>query len=305
MAEPLIVGIHGLANKPQESVLTQWWRQAITEGLNKNENTPASSLAVEMVYWANQMYSAPLHTKSDFADDVLFNDEPYVEATPGTLILRKDRIWDEWISAGSDLIGTSLEKFKEQFGINSLADRLLGILLKDLNHYYQDAAKRDALRTTLRETLLANRDKKIMLIAHSMGSIIAYDVLTLLGQTHRDFAIDHFVTIGSPLGLAHVKGKIIQEYTHRGEERKRLRTPSVVKNSWVNYADRKDPVALDTHLGRDYGPNATDVIVEDDLVYNDYRIRKNNSSEPDRNYHKSYGYLRTPEISALIKNFLT
>ena len=138
-----------------------------------------------------------------------------------------------------------------------------------------------------------------MLIAHSMGTIIAYDVLRDIGQEDPAFEIAHFVTIGSPLGLPHVKAKIIEERDYDGQGRERVRTPSVVSAKWVNYADRKDPVALDTYLSDDYGPNAKEIQVEDDLVMNGYLSPK---GEP--NHHKSYGYLRTPELSEHIRDFL-
>lgn len=94
--------------------------------------------------------------------------------------------------------------------------------------------------------------------------------------------------------------KIIEERDYDGKGRERLRAPSVVSGSWVNYADRKDPVALDTHLRDDYGPNAKKIQVKDDLVANGYLSP---SDEP--NHHKSYGYLRTPELSEHIRDFLT
>jgi hypothetical protein len=43
-----------------------------------------------------------------------------------------------------------------------------------------------------------------------MGSIVAYDVLRLIGDERPDFTIEHLVTIGSPLGLPYVRRKIIQ-----------------------------------------------------------------------------------------------
>lgn len=49
-----------------------------------------------------------------------------------------------------------------------------------------------------------------------------------------------------------------------------VRTPSVVSKDWKNFADRKDPVALDAHLSDDYGVNRRSIAVIDDLVYNDY-----------------------------------
>ena len=35
MSDLAIVGIHGLLNKPKAPVLTQWWRDALLEGLQK------------------------------------------------------------------------------------------------------------------------------------------------------------------------------------------------------------------------------------------------------------------------------
>jgi hypothetical protein len=68
---------------------------------------------------------------------------------------------------------------------------------------------------------------------------------------------------------------------------------------WSNFADRRDPVATDIHLADDYRGNDRGVVVEDDLVINGY---KGNSGRP--NPHKIYGYLRAPEVSKVIRNFL-
>ena len=106
-------------------------------------------------------------------------------------------------------------------------------------------------------------------------------------------------TIGSPLGLPHVKSKIVSERAYDGKGRERVRTPSVVTKSWKNYADRKDPVALDVHLSDDFQGNRNGIRVEDDLVLNGYT-----SPAGDANHHKSYGYLRTPEMSEQIEAFL-
>ena len=44
----------------------------------------------------------------------------------------------------------------------------------------------------------------------------------------------------------------------------------------------------------------TGVRVKDDIVINDYRA----PGQEKRNHHKSYGYLRTPELSHLVAEFL-
>jgi hypothetical protein len=304
MANKLIVGIHGLANKPEKEVLLKWWETSIREGLLKNENEGNPQFEYEMVYWRQFLYLNALHRNEEFYFDQLYNSEPYVEAKEGKLKVWKDSFFDAVAAKAFDLGGETLDTLKNRLGFNSLADAVLGKLLKDLHLYYEDGDIRAKLRNSLTEVLLANQGKEIMVVSHSMGSIVAYDALTLLGQTHPGFEVDYFVTIGSPLGLPHVRAKIVEEFTHRVEVKNRVRTPTVVKKRWLNYADRRDPVALDVKLSDDYSGNAGGVKCEDDLVNNDYRIKKRGEKEESRNHHKSYGYLRTPEFSKLVKEFL-
>ncbi len=175
---------------------------------------------------------------------------------------------------------------KESFGMDKLADELLEKKLKDLSRYYKEKVIRKKLRDLLKNEILDNADKRIMILSHSMGTIIAYDVLRAIGKDHPRVIVDNFLSLGSPLGLPHVKYKIAQENPL-------VRTPSIVKK-WLNFADRRDPVAMDTHLAGDYQANNSGVKVEDDLVSNDW----------GGIHHKSYGYLRTPEVSRVIKNFI-
>lgn len=154
--------------------------------------------------------------------------------------------------------------------------------------YYTNEEIREELRNRFEKIILehANAGNRIMVVSHSMGTIIAYDVLRKLGKDTPSFSIEHFVTLGSPLGLSHVKYMI-------KKENQLVRTPSLVKK-WSNLADRRDPVALDTHLSDDYEANDYDVKVTDELVLNDWGSIN----------HKSYGYLRTPEFTDLLKKFI-
>ena len=134
MADNLIIGIHGLANKPEKNILSDWWRTSITEGLAKNESVSSPQFDFEMVYWANHLYKNHLHMDDEFHFDQLYNSEPYVEAVPGSLKLKKDGFLDTIAAKALDLGGETLDGLKETFGFNSLADAVLGKLLKDLPH---------------------------------------------------------------------------------------------------------------------------------------------------------------------------
>lgn len=305
----VIIGIHGLANKPPKPTLAEWWKDSIVEGLQVNCGIKSPTCTFEMVYWADLLYKYPLHRDNNFSFDKLYNTQPYLPARKGAL-KKYEASWLDIVRRETQrVLGGAVDRVKEYVGMDSAGDFLLARVLKDLDFYYdvnrhivnrdgQRKLARMVLQEELEKVLVKNRANTIMLIAHSMGSIIAYDVVRNLGRTQKGVTVSRFVTIGSPLGLPYVKGKIIDERTYDRNEAQRVRTPSIVTQSWINFADKRDPVAFDTHLGDDYGPNAKRVRVVDDLIMNDYNVKG------ERNSHKSYGYLRAPEVSDHIRTFL-
>ena len=304
----VIIGIHGLANKPDPKRLARYWKQSITEGL-KNVKVSNPKFNFQMVYWAGYLYRYPLHEDKAYRFDKLYNNEPYVPAKK--LKAYKDGWKDEIRRLTGKTLGPGMDWFKRRFGVDRIADSILGAKLKDLDYYYDDLplkardgkqkGAQSVLRQELIDALAANKNNEIILIAHSMGTIIAYDVLRILGHKGPKVQVDHFITIGSPLGLPHVKLKIIEERKAEGRPKAaKLRTPTLVTKSWMNFADRVDVVALDSHLRDDYGENALGVRIQDDLVSNDYH-----GLDGEANHHKSYGYLRTPELSRHLKTCLS
>ena len=272
----IIIGIHGLSNKPEPQILKEGWQDAILEGLKKNAAINLKKLNFVSVYWADVMYE-----KVDLDSKSL-----YKEAEVNSIKRYNDNWLDFIRKEASDFGGDIIDRIKGFYGMDPLADKILKQKLNDLFQYYNDENKRNELRNRLIEQIEKNKESRIMILAHSMGTIIAYDVLRELGRKDQKLTIDHFVTIGSPLGMPHVKYKIAKENAL-------VRTPSIVKK-WTNFADKRDPVAIDPHLSDDYKPNDSDVQVKDDLVLNDWGGIN----------HKSYGYLRTPEVTDVIKKFI-
>ena len=75
----VIVGIHGLANKPEKEVLAEWWVKSIREGLAKNCGLLNPEFDFQMVYWADLLYRYRVHQDKNFKFDKLYNNEPYIE----------------------------------------------------------------------------------------------------------------------------------------------------------------------------------------------------------------------------------
>jgi hypothetical protein len=282
MPDAIVIGIHGLKNKPAKDLLAQWWRLSLAEGLQRNHNL-ASSFAFELAYWADIQYPAPI-PEADI-------DNPYSKADgQGALRRYEGTALDTVRAIAEKWGGRTIDKGKDLIGLSAQVDRLLGVPFDDLRDYYAKSDVRNRIREKLATVLQQHEDQRVCLIAHSMGSIIAYDVLRAGEQ--RPPAIDHFVTIGSPLGLPivtqHIRGEFVK-----------TTVPQQVKR-WTNLADPGDKVALDCSLADEYQSASGAVHVQDVLIHYSYVDRLGAS---DR--HNGYGYLRAPELSDVLRGFLT
>ena len=206
-----------------------------------------------------------------------------------------------------DYIEKQLDKLllNEDLTINfsAISDFIIHHFFRDLEIYYSSGKSnsdrsnflaREAIREKLAQVLRKHRNKEILIIAHSMGSIIAYDVLT---QIVPDISIDIIITCGSPLGIPVIMSKIRAEQ-EKIEKLKPLSTPENIKRQWYNISDLRDRVALNYDLADDYQGNSNNIEIIDKQVSNTYEY------EGKKNPHKAYGYLRTPEMAEIIYEFL-
>ena len=297
-----ILGIHGLRNKPPEKLLNSWWQLALREGLERI-GRPRTKIPFELLYWADKLYPEPLDPKITDPDNKQYLDEPYQWNVSAEKEVRSNRL---------DQLRRYLEKQLHQIFLNpdlsmnyeKITDSLFQHFFTDLDKYFSTDEPKDSnglsIRTRIQQSFLEvldrHTDDRVLLIAHSMGSIIAYDVM--INYPERCSQIDMLVTIGSPLGLSVIVGKLAQGISPRERLADRLRTPSILKGRWINYSDPEDKIAFDQVLADDYEANDKGVTVEDIMVFNDYL------NQEDRNPHKSYGYLRCPEMARTIDDIL-
>jgi pimeloyl-ACP methyl ester carboxylesterase len=129
----------------------------------------------------------------------------------------------------------------------------LRLLLRDVYDYVHDVG---GLRTRTMDRviapIIANQNAPIVLVAHSLGSIVSYDIL----NTHPALKVDLLVTIGSPLGIDNtVRRRLLSDKAgKRG-------VPAGVR-AWLNAADVDDVVALDETLADDFGRGRPSVITD-------------------------------------------
>jgi hypothetical protein len=293
----VIIGIHGLKNKPPEKVLKDWWLLSIYDGLAA-VGLPQIPFSFELLYWADLFYSKPLDVKITDDKDPLFISNPYKKIVPplySKISLRKLRS-RERIERMEDQL------FQNDYILHSfedIADRLVKYIFNDLDGYLnnktglgdaQHRPARDIILERLGNLLYKYRNKRVMLIAHSMGSIITYD---LLMQPDSSFKINTLITLGSPLG----QPTLMDKFAPDNPVLTKIKTPEGI-GKWINNADLDDMIALDPTLGDDYAANSQGVLPEDIFVDNRY------TWEGSKNAHAIYGYLQTPAVARRIYDFI-
>jgi hypothetical protein len=150
--------------------------------------------------------------------------------------------------------------------------RITRAFLGDCHEFFFVRERREAMTACLRDQL-KKVGRPVVLVAHSQGSLIAYDVMRQLGSSSPE--VDLLVTLGSPLGIERVQ-TVLRSWS--GGD---LPFPPGVRR-WLNVADPRDPVALDKDLRDDFpGPLENVVAMNED--------------SPDHP-HCATGYLKTKVV---------
>jgi hypothetical protein len=153
-----------------------------------------------------------------------------------------------------------------------LLRELLRRLVPDAEAYFFDERKRTRMQERMRTALTAVAGPAVV-VSHSLGTVIAYDVLREPAMVNREIPL--LVTMGSPLGYSEIQDRV----------RKPLQVPAAV-GRWSNVADLQDIVAFDNTLNNDFhgGMALIDFTVDN--------VSPNN--------HAAFGYLRTSAVRTAV-----
>ncbi|OBU42749.1 lipase/acyltransferase domain-containing protein [Photobacterium damselae] len=270
------IAIHGRSNKPPAHILEDSWLRAINDSRRHVNQPLINKSQFSMAYYADVFYQHPLY----------FDPEPYLPDIPTNhspipLAVDEDHLSEMMEQNKWRLDNLFSAPLLSEFGVyrilNYLSKPLLRYWLTDVYRYFHDPAFALEIEKPLIRLLHQYRHHSITLISHSLGTVIAYNVLQKLSaqRTTQDITIDKWITLGSPLGLASVKAQLKRNL--QGS----LAVPENV-SAWHNYSDKRDIVCIDGDLADDFAKNNSGVSVQDFQVVNAY----------PGNPHKSYGYLR-------------
>jgi hypothetical protein len=155
-----------------------------------------------------------------------------------------------------------------------------------------------AIRALVRAELSAawSAHERVLLLGHSLGTVIAYDTLFELSREGRTERVDLFVTMGSPLATRFIRRRLGGHGAQGAAA-----YPHNIRR-WVNLSARGDTTALRPRLEPffhemcDLGLTES---IEDHVDLENYF-----RGSLGLNAHEAYGYLALPTLAEVIGDWL-
>ncbi len=289
-----IIFVPGKNPKPDPEIHRGFLWRALVEGVARADAQTARALsangALTLIAWNFSYYrETRITTDAAFIEALLQRDGPDARDRGEALSYKVRR---------ARLLYTLGDLFP--FLISLIPDPAVKSTIDETLRYFEN---RDGIGSRVRELLKAPLRRmfadgeRILLIGHSMGSIIAYDALwELWHEENNRGRVDLFLTLGSPLGMRFVQKRLVGFH-----EKNARRFPGNIRR-WKNVATQGDLTALDPTLHDDFKPMirlGLTQAIEDvrEGVFGYFR------DQEGLNVHRSYGYLVQPAVGAVIADW--
>lgn len=296
MTRARIIFVPGLNPKPPPDIYRPQLERVLLAGLRRVRPRAAAWLAEHddvfaLVAWTYLFYGA----HRDISVDLPGIERLLEQTGPTAEDLRELGSWSRRWVRWSHLVGDAWPLLGRR-----LAPPNTRRLMHEANRYLKNrdgvgATVRGVLRSTL-EAAWRDGDR-VLLIGHSLGSVVAYDTLWELTHVHRSSGeVSLLITLGSPLAT-----RFVQRSLQGAREQGARRYPHNVRR-WVNLAARGDTTALHPRLKplyREMLDLALVDAIEDVLDFDNYF-----RGSLGLNAHEAYGYFAQPILAELIGDWL-
>lgn len=301
--------IHGRSFKPNKDNLERLWIEALQYGMARDFGERAEgrfgALDKEFVYFGNlsNKFLEERGKEYDEHEDL----EHRREALRG---LMKYKNAEMFFDKKNYYKSSSMFRGFKEFALDALAapadffgvaDNAASMLAPDIAHYWNEETEfgsevRASLTKRLRRSLAQNED--VMLIGHSLGTLIAYDVLWKFSYMSehdevRNKTLSHFVSLGSPLG-----NPTVQERLKGGRVKGPRRYPKNIRR-WSNVAAQDDYICHDETVEDDFWRmrgGGTEI--------KDFRIYNLAIKDGVAHQHHGTGYLIHPVVAKLVHEWM-
>ncbi len=319
-----LIFIHGRASKPRREEKLRLLRASLLHGLQRvsadaHQKVASGDLRIDLAYygdinnallWADQQRPAKKITpdflstwnypfEADGSYDHSLNKLFQVKTSE-----QNKEHYRRLARSEKDLnaIDNLADIFSPLVQITGLNDELLNYLLPDMGAYFKYRLVGSLIRQRLQEVLIPalSNNEDICLVAHSMGTIVAYDVLWKISrmseyQSIRDRKIHLFVTLGSPLG-----DPVIAKQLYDVNEPEDGKYPTNI-DEWQNFSAQDDFISRDEELADNFQKMHKRKYlrkIDDHFMYNFW------VGDEGLNPHKLYGYLDNQQVAKTLASWI-
>lgn len=310
-AKRTLIMVHGRGWKPAADRLESFWRSAMAAGLDRDHKDAGGSALLDAVnlqfVYFGDLSNELLQSAGGKYDEELDLVDRQQALRALSALQNKKRFRRQYYEAVPGK--SSLKEFLVDMGAPILSalhltNSAIGRKMPEVAAYFQNTngfqdAVQQRLAPPLQEAL--NRNDRILLVSHCLGSVIAYDTLWQAGHepVGSDFPhvprVDTWITLGSPLGDEFVKHHLAGAKSPRAQ-----RYPTHIIN-WLNVAAEDDYTCHDETVANDYARMLNRQLVSQ---IRDYRIYNLAQRYGRSNPHHSVGYLIHPRFSSLLADWL-
>jgi len=290
MSNKTIIFVPGKNPKPPAEAHAELLQRVLLEGIRRVDSALAEAIAqkvdFQLIAWNSLYYD----NVRDISRDLPWIDNLINTHGPSEHDIDQANHWHRKLVRMLYTI-TDILPFLIRFMPRAIRENAAG-----LNRYFNNTDNVACdIRALLKQAVIHAQEQghEILIIGHSMGSVIAYDTLWELSHEKANISKVDLLTLGSPLGMRYVQ-KRLQGYHYTGNKR----YPTTIRH-WYNLSSIGDVVALDREFHDDFAEMLTLDLVESiedhcDGIYNYFH------NEEGLNCHRSYGYLVNPAVGNLI-----
>ena len=288
-----ILFVPGKNPKPPSDEYRHQLLRCLLRGVERADPAVAARIetglrAFQLMAWNPLYYQSyrPLDVDLPWVEALLMQTGPTKEDVQEALSFRRRIAW---------LLYTAADLF--HFLIPLLPDPVVKNTIQETARYFRNedgigGQVRETIKAPLRQMFAEGR--RILMLCHSMGSVVAYDALWELTHIEKNPGrVDLFLTLGSPLGMCFTQERLLGT----GEKGKR-HYPHNIRH-WINVTSQGDLTALDPTVRDDYQAMLELGLVESITDVNGGIFNYFHDDE-GLNVHRSYGYLVNPRVGEVI-----
>lgn len=292
-----IIFVHGRSQQNKDPIaLAKQWERALLEGFKRIGTPYVGKLDFTFPYYGDVLFDAVDKASTENFQELVnkgassagpdAQEQEFLWQVIREIALQQG-ITEEQIAreANGDVDIKGMQNWPAILAALRLLDKIKGtgasmieLITRDVWYYLTRKGIR--LKVNQIVDLKLPKDDECIIVAHSLGTIVAYN---LLMNRHPVNNVRAFITLGSPLGIKAIYDRLPSDISPR-------KAPPDV-GQWDNLRDERDAVAL-YEIGKGVFGGAPTVLNNSNVI------------NESNNRHGIVEYLQDPKVAGIIRKFL-